>query len=107
MNLRKIIFIILIGMFATAVHGQLLRFDHFTTQEGLSQSNVNCVYQDSRGFIWIGTRNGLNRFDGYKFVVYNKDPKDSFSLSDDFVTDVAEDKSGNLWIATKDGLNKY
>jgi two-component sensor histidine kinase/ligand-binding sensor domain-containing protein len=107
MNLRHILFMLLIELLSISVQAQLLRFDHYSTQEGLSQSNVNCIYQDSRGFIWIGTRNGLNRFDGYKFVIYNRDPKDTFSLSDDFVTDVAEDKSGNLWIATKGGLNKY
>lgn len=47
-----------------------LKFEQFTTERGLSQSRVNCIVQDRRGFIWIGTNDGLNRFDGYTFTVY-------------------------------------
>src|SRR5215813_7769462 len=98
---------ILSVLVSISTRAQNLRFEHISTQEGLSQSNVNCIFQDSRGFIWVGTRDGLNRYDGYRFIVYNNNPKDSSSLSDDFVADVVEDKSGNLWIATKNGLNEF
>ncbi|HVV53849.1 MAG TPA: two-component regulator propeller domain-containing protein [Mucilaginibacter sp.] len=86
---------------------QSLKFEHFGTREGLSQINVNCIIQDSRGFMWIGSRNGLNRYDGYKFITYRYDPLDDSSLSNNMITDLAEDKEGNIWIATQNGLDKY
>lgn len=84
-----------------------LNFEHFGTGDGLSQINVNCILQDSRGFMWIGTRNGLNRYDGYKFIVYRYDSKDERSLSNNMVNDLVEDADGNVWIATPNGLNRY
>jgi len=84
-----------------------LNFEHFGTRDGLSQINVNCIIQDSRGFMWIGTRNGLNRYDGYKFIVYRYDSKDEHSLSNNMVNDLVEDADGNVWIATANGLNRY
>ncbi len=86
---------------------QSLQFEHFSTREGLSQINVNCIIQDSRGFMWIGSRNGLNRYDGYKFTTYRYDAKNDSSLSNNMITDLAEDQEGNIWIATQSGLNKY
>ncbi|GAA4335524.1 hybrid sensor histidine kinase/response regulator [Mucilaginibacter gynuensis] len=84
-----------------------LQFVHVGTSEGLSQINVNTIIQDSRGFIWIGTRNGLNRYDGYQFISFRYDDKDSTSISNNMVNDIAEDKDGNLWLATQAGLNMY
>ncbi len=85
---------------------QSLKFEHIGTQEGLSQLDVSSIIQDSRGFMWIGTGNGLNRYDGYKFVNYTHDPDHSNSLSNNVINDLVEDRHGNLWIATKGGLNK-
>lgn len=99
--------ILFLALFTVSASAQNIKFEHLNTQEGLSQSNVNCIFQDSRGFIWVGTRYGLNRYDGYKFIVYNNDPNNSLSISDDFVADVTEDMNGDLWIATKNGLNKF
>lgn len=85
-----------------------IKFEHIGTNLGLSQSNVICIYQDSRGFMWFGTRDGLNKYDGYKFTVYKNDISDSTSLSHNTVQDITEDQEGNLWIATwGGGLNKY
>ncbi|WP_184542163.1 hybrid sensor histidine kinase/response regulator [Mucilaginibacter sp. FT3.2] len=84
-----------------------LKFLHVGTAEGLSQINVNCIFQDSRGFMWIATRNGLNRYDGYRFITYRYDAKDSTSISNNTVTDIAEDSNGNIWLATQGGLNMY
>lgn len=87
---------------------QLLHFTRLGTDNGLSQLNANCILQDSQGFMWIGTEDGLNRYDGYKFKVYKNDIKDLNSLSNNYVQSIAEDKNGNLWIGTEGGgLNKY
>ena len=85
---------------------QSLKFEHISTAEGLSQINVSCIIQDSRGFMWIGTRDGLNRYDGYKFIVYNHSFQDDNTISNNLVTDLAEDKDGNIWVGTLTGLNK-
>jgi signal transduction histidine kinase/CheY-like chemotaxis protein/ligand-binding sensor domain-containing protein len=84
-----------------------LKFEHVGTREGLSQINVNCIIQDSRGFMWIGSRNGLNRYDGYKFVTFRYDAKNEQTLSNNMITDLAEDRDGNIWVATQSGLNMY
>src|ERR1700679_2127867 len=84
-----------------------INFEHIGTREGLSQINVNCIIQDSRGFMWIGCRNGLNRYDGYKFITYRYDSKNDNSVSNNMITSLAEDRDGNIWIATQSGLNKY
>src|SRR6202012_978680 len=83
------------------------KFEHVGTAEGLSQINVACIMQDSRGFIWIGTRDGLNRYDGYKFTVYNHSFQDKNTISNNQIADFVEDKEGNIWIGTLAGLNKY
>jgi len=99
-----LLFISLSGTFA---HAQQLFFTSYTIEKGLSQSVVNCVFQDSQGFLWVGTQNGLNRFDGYEFRVFTHDPSDSNSISNSWIFAVDEDRNGNLWIATKGGLNQY
>ncbi|MGB5688529.1 MAG: two-component regulator propeller domain-containing protein, partial [Woeseiaceae bacterium] len=80
-----------------------MRFEHLTLDEGLSQSNVLSILQDSRGQMWFGTENGLNAFDGYEFRTYYRERGNADSLSSDFVFDVAEDAKGDLWIATNGG----
>jgi signal transduction histidine kinase/ligand-binding sensor domain-containing protein/DNA-binding response OmpR family regulator len=86
---------------------QSYSFEHFGTREGLSQINANYIFQDSRGYIWIGTTDGLNRYDGYHFTIYRNDVKDKNTISGNNVSDVIEDGAGNLWVATLDGLSKY
>ncbi|RPI71676.1 MAG: hypothetical protein EHM47_09705, partial [Ignavibacteriales bacterium] len=84
------------------------QFRHFTIKEGLSQSAVLCIMQDKRGYMWFGTANGLNRFDGYNFISYVNNPYDSSSISDNEITSVFEDGNGYLWIGTVKGvLNKF
>ncbi|MGB5165149.1 MAG: two-component regulator propeller domain-containing protein [Woeseiaceae bacterium] len=84
-----------------------MRFEHLTLDEGLSQSNVLSILQDSRGQMWFGTENGLNSFNGYEFRTYYRERGNADSLSSDFIFDVAEDASGNLWIATNGGGLAY
>ncbi len=65
-----------------------LKFSHLTTKDGLAQDNVLAILQDRRGFMWFGTGQGLNRYDGNSFVVYKNDPKDPGSLSHNFIRTV-------------------
>ena len=84
-----------------------LRFRRLTTNDGLSQNNVAAIVQDRRGFMWFGTAEGLNRYDGNSFVVARNDPKDQPSISRAFVGAVVEDDRGNLWFGAYPGLNKF
>ena len=83
-------------------------FDRLTILDGLSQSSIFALHQDHRGFIWIGTEDGLNRYDGYRFTVYRHDPGNPYSMSDNAVRALCGDEQGRLWIGTRDGgLNLY
>lgn len=85
-----------------------IRFHHLTIEDGLSQSTVQTIYQDQEGYIWFGTQDGLNKFDGYDITIYKHDPEDDYSLSHDDIRVIYEDKRGNLWIGTQvRGLNLY
>jgi signal transduction histidine kinase/ligand-binding sensor domain-containing protein/DNA-binding response OmpR family regulator len=85
-----------------------IRFEHLTEEDGISQATILCILQDSRGFLWLGNENGLNRYDGYEFKVFQNDPEDSTTLSENRVQVIFEDDDGILWIGTYGGgLNKY
>jgi len=104
----RLIGLIILWLFQPlSASAQLYQFRHLTVKEGLSQSSVNCIMQDRHGFLWIGTQDGLNRYDGYDFRIYRYDPADSNTLSNDWIWDVLEDRSGKIWIATWKGLTKY
>ena len=93
---------------STPSYSQNIRFEHFSLEEGLSQSTITVIFQDSKGFLWIGTEDGLNRYDGYTFKIYKPNPEDPNTLTDRWVTALAEDPEGNLWIGTRlGGLNRY
>jgi diguanylate cyclase (GGDEF)-like protein len=92
---------------AVAAPGRPIRFDHLSLEEGLSQATVQDVLQDSRGYIWLATEEGLNRYDGLSFKVYKRDPGDAGSLPSSFVWDVEEDGGANLWVATAAGLARW
>lgn len=85
------------------------RFQRYNVNEGLSQSSVYAIFQDSKGFMWFGTGDGLNRFDGYRFESYKAGAGSKTGLSNSFITArVLEDKDGNLWFGTRSGgINKY
>ncbi len=88
--------------------GQQIRFEQISLEQGLSQSSVYSIYQDSTGFLWFGTEDGLNKFDGYNFTVYRHDPDDPLSLSDNTILSIVEDQSGELWVGTYGrGLNRF
>jgi signal transduction histidine kinase/CheY-like chemotaxis protein/ligand-binding sensor domain-containing protein len=85
-----------------------IRFEHLGTSDGLSNSNVISTLQDRRGFMWFGTRDGLDKYDGYSCTVYKNSPGDPTSLSNNVINSIKEDKNGVLWIGTwGGGLNKF
>ncbi len=85
-----------------------IRFDHITVEQGLSQNITNCIRQDNKGFMWIGTDDGLNRYDGYTFKTYYQEPKNPGSLTHNRIRSIYEDRRGILWIGTMGGgLNKF
>lgn len=84
-----------------------LTFDRLSLEEGLSQSVVAAMAQDPRGFLWLGTQDGLNRFDGYEFKIFKHRADEPDSLSDSFISSLLVDEDGVLWAGTNRGLNRY
>ncbi len=86
--------------------GRRISFDHIGPEKGLSQNSVFSLLEDSQGFIWVGTEEGLNRFDGYGFKIYNNDVNDSNSISYSIIWPLYEDHKERLWVGTRGrGLN--
>ncbi len=84
-----------------------INFLHLTINEGLSQNVVNAILQDRRGFMWFGTEDGLNRYDGYTCRVFTKVPDDPHCLCDDNVRALCQDRAGRIWAGTANGLSIY
>jgi two-component system sensor histidine kinase ChiS len=91
----------------TGEQGQQLRFEHLSVEDGLSQDSVTCILQDHKGFMWFGTGDGLNRYDGYRFTVYRHDPADPTSLSSSDIATLYEDRQGTLWVGSAAGLDRF
>lgn len=90
------------------LYAQTVKLDELTIEDGLTQGMIHDIIQDSLGFIWIATKDGLNRFDGYDFKLYSHLPADSFSLSGHVVNALAEDSFGRIWVGThNNGLNVF
>jgi signal transduction histidine kinase/ligand-binding sensor domain-containing protein/DNA-binding response OmpR family regulator len=102
--MKALVFLTLLCLTCVASFSQQqIRFEHLGINEGLSQSNITCILQDTRGFIWFGTRDGINMYDGYHFTVYKNDANDTNSLSHNFIKCIIEDEKGDLWIGTWGG----
>jgi ligand-binding sensor domain-containing protein/serine phosphatase RsbU (regulator of sigma subunit) len=85
-----------------------IKFNHLTIKNGLSQSSVTVIFQDKKGFMWFGTQDGLNRYDGYNFKIFRNDPADTTTLRENFIYSIYEDKEGILYIETQSGIfHKY
>ena len=102
-SLRNILFSILICSPKITLAQESFTFHHLNVKDGLSQSTINCLFQDSRGFLWIGTADGLDKYDGYTFRHYRHVPHDITSLSSPTVESIFEDVDGKLWIGTDGG----
>jgi ligand-binding sensor domain-containing protein/two-component sensor histidine kinase len=95
-------------LFTALLSAQEYNFKQLTVDDGLSQSTVFATLQDSRGYMWFGTIDGLNRYDGYEFTVYTNDPSDTTTISDNVITSIFEDSKNQLWIGTVNGyINKF
>jgi signal transduction histidine kinase/ligand-binding sensor domain-containing protein/CheY-like chemotaxis protein len=84
-----------------------LDFDHLTLEDGLSQSVVNAIAQDPQGFLWLGTQDGLNRYDGYQFKIFKNRRDDPASLSGNLINALLVDGAGVLWVGSYGGLDRY
>jgi len=107
MNKSAFLFCVLILFYRERVACQTgiekVKFSRIANSYGLSNSNVRCILQDSKGFLWVGTEDGLNRFDGYGFKVYRKTEYGSTGLIKNSINSLLEDSNGTLWVATRGG----
>jgi len=100
--------LLLIAALSYVTPAQEYIFQQLTVDDGLSQSTVFAALQDSRGYMWFGTIDGLNKYDGYDFTIYSNDPNDSTTISDNVITCIFEDSKNQIWVGTVNGyLNKF
>ncbi len=93
---------------STGAQSREYQFKQINIEDGLSQSTIFCMLQDKKGFLWFGTANGLNRYDGYNFKIFVNDPLDSTTISDNSILSIYEDKEEYIWIGTVEGvLNRF
>ena len=108
---KVILFLVLIFTFIKvnityANISESINFNNITIEDGLSQSTVETMIQDSRGYIWIGTNDGLNRYNGYEFKQYKHDKYNTNSIINNYIVHIAEDKAGYIWVSTLNGISK-
>ncbi|MEP6467031.1 MAG: two-component regulator propeller domain-containing protein, partial [Parafilimonas sp.] len=112
--LTKSLLLIIINLFFTAASTQTLKtteesyqYRHFSTKDGLPSNTIFNVLQDEHNLAWIGTDDGLARFDGNSFKVYKHNPYDSNSLSSNYITNLVKDSKNRLWVGTDYGVDMY
>ncbi|MCJ7802559.1 MAG: hypothetical protein MUP82_09425, partial [Candidatus Marinimicrobia bacterium] len=104
----KFFIICFLYLLTNALHAQEnFVFENFSIPQGLSNPTINCICEDKYGFLWLGTNDGLSRYDGYEFKVYKNNPSDSTSLPGNTINTISEDNNGNLWIGGSNVLAKY
>ena len=106
---KKLFFLMLtfVSLFANHVNAERYYFQHLGLKNKLSQSSVLCIQQDKSGFMWFGTKDGLNRYDGSNFRTFKYDHKNPQSLGNNAINSLHENKDGNLWIGTDNGIYLY
>ena len=105
MRLHVVLFTFFISTICSFSQTPSLKFTHITTEDGLSSSWVRCIYQDKTGFIWFGTSDGVDRYDGYTLKVFKPKEDDPYSLIHSDVNYITEHSDGKLWICTTQGVN--
>ena len=98
---------ILFSLSSPSVHAERYYFQHLGLKNKLSQSSVLCITQDRNGFMWFGTKDGLNRYDGSNFRIFKHNHSNPHSLGNNNVNSLHENKDGKLWIGTDDGIYIY
>ena len=110
-NLKKMLiaFICLICFFTCYAQtiGEHYYLNSLTIRDGLSQNTVYDILQDKAGFMWFGTKDGLNRYDGSSFKIFKYDRTDEYSLGNNYILALYEDVEGNIWVGTDMGLYIY
>jgi ligand-binding sensor domain-containing protein/signal transduction histidine kinase len=104
---KNALILISLVLLAGMANSQSFYFRHYQVENGLSNNAVICSAQDKQGFLWFGTKDGLDRFDGYTFKIFRNDPDDIGSIGSNFIHCLYEDKNGILWVGTENGLYKY
>ncbi len=102
-----LIFILFLSFVVSKAQETDIKFETISLEEGLSQSSVRCIIQDYKGFMWIGTLDGLNKYDGYTITNYHFNNHNPYSIADNTINALFEDSEKNLWIGTRLGLCKY
>jgi len=104
--IRKLTYFLVLVLLALPLTNQVngqnldLKFDQLSTDQGLSSGTVECSFKDSKGYMWFGTRDGLNRYDGYNATIYKPHPKDTSAISGNIITSITEDADGRIWVST-------
>jgi signal transduction histidine kinase/ligand-binding sensor domain-containing protein len=106
---NSFLILFIIHGFFTSSQGQVnqIRFEHITIHDGLSLSSVYCIHQDKKGFMWFGTEDGLNKYDGKEFIIYRPVLNDTSSIVSKWIEQIYEDEEGNLWFGSKEGLTRF
>lgn len=104
-NILSFIFFVM-SFFNANAYEHDIKFKNITNEDGLSQATVETIIQDKQGYIWIGTNDGLNRYNGYEFEVYRHDQESKNSITNNYIVDLQEDNEGNIWVGTANGLSK-
>lgn len=108
MNMKRLwIFYLFFILFTIPSTAKQFYFKKYQVEKGLSHNSVWCILQDSYGFMWFGTTDGLNRFDGQRFIVYKNDIQDPNSLGNNYVQALFEDNHNNIWVGTNSGIYIY
>lgn len=105
--MRVVFVLIFLYTLAPLAHGQSYYFRNYQVEDGLTYNSVISSLQDKNGFLWFGTKDGLNRFDGYTFKTFRLNEEDKNSIGSNYIFALAEDSMGNLWVATSNGLYSY
>lgn len=84
-----------------------LHFSHISINNGLSQNTIFAIAQDAKGYMWFATHNGVNKYDGYDFTIYQNNPQDSTTIANDIIRTLVTDDKGRVWIGTESGLSYY
>jgi ligand-binding sensor domain-containing protein/signal transduction histidine kinase/DNA-binding response OmpR family regulator len=105
LKILSVLFVLFLQINSGAYCQKKLSFQ--SLHDGLSNNHIKCIFQDSKGFMWFGTYDGLNKFDGNNFVTYENSPSDSNSLCHNYINAIIEDKYKNIWIGTSNGLDIY